>query len=203
MATLKSAFEKTIFAEREFWLIVGIFLAILLGTLGVFFVLYEKFRILFLWAMIFTIVAANRASDIWLYGIQVIHLLIFLSAYVFGFWFALSFYLPALIIVSRVKPYRLTGAIVHFFAYTGTAIAASYLAKNFGTAITASNLVFYGMLITFVFNTALTYPIVTKITPIDWRQAIVSRILWTIGDYTVLTILGMQILQFFLSVKGV
>ena len=149
---------------------------------------------------LFCIFFANRYSDIWIYGVQIIHVTLFFIAFVFGSTTAYLISFLALALVAKFKPYRFNGTIINAVSYIFLIIPTVYLSKMYGASISLFQLKFYGMLIIVLSNYILTMPLQMKLTPSHW-SSFINRILWFMTDYTVLNAFGLEIIRYLFSLK--
>ena len=166
--------------------------------LGLVIFLFFKLQFLFIWSVLFIVLLINRYSDIWIYGFQVIYFTLFIVTYAFGKLPAFFLSFLVLIIVAKLKPYRLNGSVINMFSYSLQILLTGYLYKIFGNFITPNQLLFYGVAIIVFSNYIFTMPLQMKLTPSHW-SSFTNRVLWFMTDYTLIKLFGIKLLKYFLA----
>jgi len=185
---------KNILLHKETLLLVLILVAALFVTTAIFLTLWAFFKIGFVWVICFLIFFLMRKMDIYKYGFEIHYFLIFVTTYIFSFWFSLPLVLLVLFTVWRIRPDEFEGCLVNLAGFTIIIIATTFLAPIFGPAISASAFFWLSMVIVTI-SIILDLLMILRIHPSLWVKFLVSHLLDIFVQYYAISAFGFTIFQ--------
>ena len=181
-------------AAKFFSIIFGVVAIII--TIIAFLIKYPKPTAVWLGsAAIFFLV---RRTDSWKMGVEIFYLLTFLLAYAFNLYYVLPMIYIVLILVIKVRPDEVNGAVIHSFILTCLALTSRFLFGIYGPGITESQFIFVAILSIFGWL-IIDFFIALKISPVHWIKLIVNKTLNMIVNYFTITLIGYKLLMYFFT----
>ena len=184
--------------HQETLILVLILIAALVITTTLFLTLWSFFKIGFVWVICFLIFFTARKMDFYKYGFEIHFFLIFVTTYLFSFWFSFPLFILGLFAVWRIRPDEFEGCLVHFVGFSFIAITASMVASRFGPAISSTTF-FWAAMIIVTIGIIIDFLLTLRIHPQLWMRLIIGHLLDIFIQYSLLSAFGFTIFKFLLE----
>jgi|ETN01SMinimDraft_4_1059930.scaffolds.fasta_scaffold117811_2 hypothetical protein len=193
---------KNIFLHHETAVIVGVLAAALIVTISLFLFLWSFLQVGFVWLICFFIFFMIRKTNVWKFAIEIHFFMIFITTYVFGWFFSVSLFLVTLFVVVKFfRPDEMQGALINVFCLSIVTLCSAWAASYFGVGIATSTFIWVGTVIVGL-GILLDYIIIMKMLPFMWLKHTMMHILEIFLQYYFISSFGVKILKFLFSVKS-
>jgi len=189
---------KHLLLHKETLLLVLILIAALFVTTAIFLTLWSFFKIGFVWVICFLIFFTARKMDFYKYGFEIHFFLIFVTTYLFRFWFSVPLFILGLFAVWRIRPDEFEGCLIHFVSFLFIVIAASKAASMFGPTVSSTTF-FWTAMIIITISIIIDFLLTLRVHPQLWMRLIIGHLLDIFIQYSLLSAFGFTILKFLLE----
>lgn len=190
---------KNLLMNHEVFVLIAILLAALAVTSSIFFLLWSFFKVGFIWLVCFLLFFSIRRTRLWQFGFEFHFFMIYVTAYAFGPWFALSLILVTLVAVVKTRPGELVGCIINFVLLSLEAIVVWRISAALGPGISASAFLWSAMIV-ITTGIILDFLLTLRMFPYNWMKLSFTHVVDIFVQYSLCTVLGLAILQFLLAI---
>ena len=189
---------KHLLLHKETLLLILILVSALFITTTIFLVLWSFFKIGFVWVLCFLLFFLARKTDFYKYGFEIHFFLIFVTTYLFSFWFSVPLFILGLFSVWRIRPDEFEGCLIHFAGLLFIVIAASIISSRFGLAVSSSAFFWASMIIVSI-GIIIDFLLTLRVHPQLWMRLIIGHLLDIFIQYSALSAFGFTIFKLLLA----
>jgi len=189
---------RNLFLHHEMFFLVLILVVSLVVTTGIFLLLWSYFKLGLAWLVCFGVFFLVRKTNIWKFGLEIHHTLIFLTTYAFGWLFSVPLFLATILLVIKIRPDEFEGGTINIICLFILTVLTTKVASTFGPNLSIHTFLWASLIvisITIILDALLTL----RIYPGLWMKLVMTHFLDFFVQYSIITAFGYPLLHFFLS----